>query len=305
MSPLAACPHCGHSIPAESTTCRLCQTPLGQGWAPTPPPLVVQWGDALLAFLRSRLDAAFFDANVRALQAATPWATLVSAALGLLLAMYASLKTDSLALLVAGVAWVVIVGISYYIGARFVTACERVVLNSRSAVSSRVTFDVIGLLTFLAAVAALGWGVYAAIDSSEFQPLIVGFLVAISQVYGIAMALNLELVATEIDETATAGADFVANFQFFIRYLVRLSPVVMGSLVIWGALDGMLDVFEMLQEGYGVYGLAAGGFTEMKFVGQTLFGLLYPAVAYLLFIIAYLSSDLIMAILKLHRLPAR
>lgn len=261
--------------------------------------LPLQLGDRAIELLRATLNERFFEKSAQGFGQLAGTMTPVAALLGLALGVLTAIKSDSLMVLLLGLGWVVAVGLAYYCGARLLPTCAKIVQNGRTSISSPELLDVLGLIMGVASVGTAFAGLYFAIRLSETFVLFACIGAAGVLAYFIAMALHPTLVSTDVDPEGSAGADALAVALFFTKGLVRLSPMVMGGLVTLGTIQGLQLTYAMFRDEFGLAIFLNGpAFATLVFVG-----LLYPVLAYITFIFTYLATDVILAILRLHRLP--
>jgi hypothetical protein len=259
---------------------------------------ILRLGDQAIETIRRALTVSFFWNSCVALEGWASLVTPVSALIGLILGGVGAVKTDSLNLLLMGLAWVLAVGLLYYCAKRLLPACEMAVANGPTVISSRAFFDVLGLIMGMIAAGAFIFGIYMSIKTSTLMPLAAGSGTALLLAYFVTMALHPEIVTTSVDPNVSSGSDAIAIAMFLNKGFVRLSPIAMGVSVTLGALNGLKLLYALFKEEVGILDLFSGG----AFPTQVLGGLFYPIGAYVLFVLAYLSVDVIMAVLRLHRI---
>jgi len=250
-----------------------------------------------ITFFRTKLDENFFNQNEEALIKYATYATPAAAAVGLLIAIVAAVKMDSLAIFFSGLGWVVLVAICYFIGSRFLNSCKSIINNNTSTISNPEFLNASGLIMILALIATVIGGLYFAIKTSEISILYWITPLAISLLYFINLLLNPQLISTKISESATAGEDAIAILVVQFKAAVKLAGIVFGSMTIIGSIFLVFSLFNIFKEDalyYGITDFIGGSYLVIS-------GLLYPFFIYIAFAFFYLFADLCKAILTLHK----
>lgn len=250
---------------------------------------------------RNTLSAERYGVQERWLEAAASVAAPVVAVLGLVLAIIAAVKLDSFAAFLAGIAWVILICIGYFIGRQFLISCQRLITNNPSMVSSAAILECAGLIGILALAGLLSGAIFSSIRLSSLAPLASGLAGALAVLYCVAFALNPRIISTTVNPAATAGEDALALLVIFYKCLVRLASVVFSSSLLIGAALILRSVVLLL--GDDLSEVLGGGVSSFKGVSLVIGGLIYPVVISLSFSFFYLFADLCQAILSLHRRP--
>lgn len=254
----------------------------------------------LIALGRHALPPARFLSVEGLMVQAGAYAAAAAALLGLGLALFAAIKTDSLTLLWTGLGWVGLVALLHHVGARMLQGCTVVLRNTPSDLSSNDLLEIGGLAGMVGAVVSLALGFYLAVQGHALPPLIQGLGVALALTCLVGLLLHPELLHLRISPSVSAGEDAVALSLLGLKLLTRLAPFMFAALTLGGTLliaQGLyqaarlrlfLGSLETLVSGFG-FGLVA-------------LGLLYPLLAYLSFVLGCLVLEVLRAILSLPRL---
>ncbi len=252
----------------------------------------------IIAIFRRWLDARQFRYQESLFERSASWAAPVAALLGLMLAVVAAIKTDSLAAALAGFAWLVLICVAYYIGRQFLGSCKRLIDNNPSAISSGALLESAGLIGIIVLIGTVLSALYMAIKLSSFTPLFIGIFAAGGAMYYISFMLNPELISTTVDEHATAGDDAIAIMVIMYKCSVKLASIVFGTTLIVGSLMIAQSMYKLLSGDW--LEVLGGGLQSMTGVMVVLGGLMYPLVISVSFTFFYLLADLCKAILTLH-----
>ena len=191
--------------------------------------------------------------------------------------------------------------LSIYIVYKTTGIFDSIIATSRCRISSMNIFSIMVLVFCLMTVAFFVGGIYAAIEIKNFMFVIYGILGA---VFTFLLALynsNPEEFAIEEDEKASAGEDFTAIATFGIKVILRLVPIVIFVLPIIGIFYCIPEIFKAYTQSYGnaTY-LNIGQMVSMMYAsGGFLFVGMIPLVAYIYYLVSYVSLDIIRAILSL------
>lgn len=255
--------------------------------------------DGMLDAFRGALSDSWYETTSRWFLIAASFAAPALAVLGLLAAVVQAIRADSFIIFTFGVGWALIVAVGYYIGEKFTAVCETAIGNNPSTISNKTYLDVSALIAIIALIAALVTGIFSAIKLSMIAPLVTGIFTAIAMLYLICLLLRPALINVAVTETSTAGEDALSIFVLVSKMLTKLAPIAFGALTVAGALYLLVTTVNMIEDGYG--GIFGYGLQSVAGIGVFLYGLLYPLIAYLVFIFTYLLVDIARAILVLPR----
>lgn len=253
--------------------------------------------DGLITFFKNLITEDFFLKSEEFLINLASLATPVAAATGALMGLIVAIKTDSFIAFMAGIAWIVLLVVGYYVGSKFLNSCKTLVQNNPTNISSKEYIDVIALISICSIIGVSLGGFIISIKMGSFEALKWTGIILVALIYSLCFALHPNLVSTTIGQPATAGRDAIAIIAYGYKSSIRLAGIVFGASVFFGTvylLFGLIDVFK--SEGFGVL---MGGMTSIGGVVQILVGLSYPFIAYLIFLLFYLSLDLMSAILSI------
>lgn len=254
--------------------------------------------------LREMLGPDFIEVQIGFFKKLGQISSIVGGLLGLLIGIVGAIKSDSFLLFGFGVGWVFLSAVFYYAGSVTLPSCESSVKNNPTSISSFRILDAFAALIGLLIVFAVVGLVYTTIKFEEFDILKYGIPVLVFMFFFVYLLLFPEQISTKQRPSMSAGQDALAIFSIFGKAAMRLVPISYGSLTAVGAYilgytlygffgdSGVGKVFELI--GSGIEGL----------VGTSIFiyGLLYPLISYIFFVIFFLSIDLAKNILSISKI---
>lgn len=259
--------------------------------------------EKLIAVFRGWLTQDFFSSNEDWLLRSSAYSTPVAAAIGLAIGIVGAIKTDSFVFFAAGLLWVVVIAICYYLGSRFLGACNDTIRNNPSTISNREFLNAAALSMIFAVVAILIGSIYVAIKFSSMDVFNWAIPLAIGLLYYICLFMNPQLISLNLIEGASAGEDALAILILFNKAALKLAGVIFGSMTLIGV---VLMTVSLIKLASGEGGrVILGGLQSIGGAFTVVAGLLYPFVIYLSFIFVYLVIDLCKAILSLRNLQPK
>lgn len=233
------------------------------------------------------------------------YAVLLGGALGLIAAMVAAIRTESLPLFLGGLGFVVVLAGAQFAAMRFLGASDALIESTPSRLSSTAFLECLGLLAVLGAVGALVGGVIVAIQASSFGLLIPALLMAIFWVFFGAIALHPHLASVEAG-SGSAGEEAIGILAFFLKAALKLVPLAFALLATVGALALFVGivapssqfsfVLSSVTPPIPVPGLSGRGFGGASAV---LGAALLPIAAYFAYLLSSLPLELWRAVLSL------
>lgn len=231
------------------------------------------------------------------------YAVLGGAALTLLYAIFAAIKSNSFAMFMTGVGVIVALAIAQFAAVRFLGAGTRTIANTPSRVSSPAFLECAGLLILLAAAGTLIAGIVTAIQLESFVALLPALFLAATFTYVGAVALHPKLVNVEIGE-GSAGEEATGLISFALKTGLKIVPLFFLLLAVGGDLAILASFSERGQAlassvqsvlSYIPFSLNAGAGMASSLV--VVMAALLPMAAYFAFLLCHLSVDLVRAVL--------
>lgn len=269
------------------------------------PTLLGDWVGTMLSRVAAWLSPSFVE---RSLNQARSWgqhAVMAGAALTLLYAIYAAIKFNSFAFFMTGAGFIAALAVAQFAAIRFLSAATRTIANTSSQISSPAFLECAGLLLLLGSAGTLIGGVVAAIRLESSAPLLPAILIGATMLYAAAMALHPKLVNVELGLNS-AGEESIGLLSFFFKAALKLVPIFFVLL----ALGGDLAIVASFTQNGQAFAASIGSVLQFLpmplpldmtagFAGSAVVmtAALLPMLGYFLFLLSYLSIDLVRAVL--------
>lgn len=252
--------------------------------------------DAFLKKLRSAFSATQFRSMEHHLGLLGGLATPAGILLGFALFVVLAIKMDSFVIFLAGVAWILVGLVAYYVGSKLQTACSLAIHNNPSNIANREYLDVIALVNLITASCGLLGGGYLAIKGNVMLPLWIGLGIALVLYYMAWLALQPQLISTYVQNSSSAGMDAIAILVLTNKMYLRANKVFFSLIPLVGAI--LLGI--SVRKAFGApEEFVSGGMAAAAGWITFLVGLISPLLCYVLFIFSYLTLDVMRSILML------
>jgi hypothetical protein len=257
--------------------------------------------ESLLDWLRSRFDARFVETTAKVFRACGLYGLLVAVAVVVAFTLIVALKTKSMSGVSSGVVLALLLAALQFVAGKFCDVLERLNQSTSSTLLSNVLPNCVALLSLVAGLAVLLGSVTTAVHTSMYAmilPGIAGFLIC---GYLAFSALNLSTLNVSVAaEARRASEEAIDILAFFLKLLLRLVPVVLGTGVIAGTLIAGYACYQAMSgdEGLMVAQISFSAASSLLLLSATL-----PLAVYLSFLLYSLFLDLCRAILGLWKRP--
>lgn len=251
----------------------------------------VRWGDGLLSSATRILSADRFVAAETRIEKAGHYALILSAALGLLYGISGAIKWNQLSVALAGLAWVLCVGVAQYVAFKFLSTIKGLIKNSGSRLSSTAVPTCLALWSLLLGLVTFAGLTYAAIRTDSFMTFGKGVALFATCELVAWLCLNPSLVNINILPVSSAGEEALGLYTFVWKAVLRLVPVAFGIGLIAGDLEMIVSIVQLFQN--------QGNSVWAPPTRTILFFAALPLVGYLLFVASYLVLDCIRAVLSI------
>jgi len=196
--------------------------------------------DMTLAFLRLRFGSEFLLSSARLFLLCGKYGLL----LGAILLFFQSVQkfgTHLLALLI-GMGLVLLILVFHYIVGRFLFVLERWDRHVSGCLSSSVVPDAFSLLALVGSSVFLVLGTIDALATGSFEFVFWSVAVFIWGLFAALQALNLEGMNLQVNPELSPADEILGLFQFLLKMLVRLSPVIFGVMVLVANLQLVVEM---------------------------------------------------------------
>lgn len=234
---------------------------------------------------------------------------LIGAALGLVYSIAYGIKTNQLSLFFGGILSIVAIGLLQFVAQHFLKACERLIANNPSRISSPAVLDSFGLVLLLGGIASLVGGIVAGVTANSLSAFLFGFVWSIFLFLGAVVSLHPKVLSISVIQSS-AGEEAMGVVSFFLKGGLAVLPVIFAVVALFGILAVAIGLFTFSNPNYfygefgwlyhvvpapfyealGVLGVGGVGF------GILIFAAFLPLIAYLLFLGTYVGVDLVNAI---------
>ena len=231
------------------------------------------------------------------------WAFFAAAILIIIDLLVLGAATGSGKFIVGAILFIPAAMIGLYVALKMVGAVEPLIRSTRTELTSSAFLDVMGLISSVAAVLGLLWGIAQAVDQSAMGPLYIGIGQFVFLVYVAGVALNPASINVHITRDASIGQEAVGILTFFMKVTYKFVPYWFGL----GLLLATLMALETLLWVAGAAGRALMGGAMHGINTLWVFGsaCLIPFLAYIAFTIYYLLIDVLRSILLLGQVGRR
>ncbi len=188
-----------------------------------------------------------------------------------------------------------------YVIAKLRRAGVRIIASSRSATSSTNILDCLAVGLLLAAVAALPYAIYLAIEGGEWNAGVVlcikGLLASFTCLVMAGLALNPAVLNVRLAPGLSAGGEALGLASFLLKLLLRIAPLALAVLVAVG-------IFQLVSASYqATRDESISSFAKVTY--ETCERLFQFTGAYLLLYLAFLTYHLFVDIvLSIFRIAA-
>lgn len=249
-----------------------------------------------IEWLRGKMTAGLLNFFIKWLSLIGHYALIVAAVLGFIFCIIVAIRANSFSAFIEGIAWVILVAVVQYTAYRFSTAGDTLIKNNPTRLSSKAFLDCLAFLVLLAGVVIFIVNTVVAIRGGGIDYFLIGLGILIFCWFVTLVAFNPETASMEIVEEASAGEEAIGIITFFLKKLLRLVPIVFGVGIVVYTILLLIDAFGL----FGSEFKLAQAYHIGRLHAQQilLFGLL-PFLSYLIFVVFFLSIDVIRAILAI------
>lgn len=282
--------------------------------------------DLLIDFARAQFTTQFIDLTSKIFTLGGHYGLYAAMALLFVFSMFLGVKANQVNTILLGLGGIVILVVLQYVSGRFFGALERLNASTPGRVSSTAFLDCFALLNMLGGLVALLGLAVLAVQTGWLSLILFAIATFILCQYVAVLALNPGALSLTVGADVSAGEEAIGILSFLVKLSLRLVPVAFGVGIVWGSLGLLYACFlvlappdepERIMELAGVIGAVLAMTIEDPSASEEAMRMLpaqasaikasailidsaaLPFLAYLYFLIYYLSIDVLRAILSL------
>ena len=248
----------------------------------------------ILDFIRALLPQKILDVILGISLVVGQWALLVAALFMCAFFIYAAFEGDSAEPLLYVLATVIGYLIADFVATRFVHTARKVLNASESFLSDTSVLDVISLLIIIATI----WLSYELIKVHERADLGIAVVADIIQGIGLllvaAIPLHAALLRIRTGQPKRASEEGAGLLAAIFKVPLAGAPIIFAAFMLSGAIAVIGGLIEVMGDG-------PSRLAELYITGgmkAIFYGVLFPPLAYLFFVIYMLIIDLIQAVVR-------
>jgi hypothetical protein len=205
--------------------------------------------DALLAKLRAIFTVKTCREHMSLFRAVGHAGTVLAGVLGLVFSIVAAIKSDSFALFLFGLGWLVGMLIIDYISRRFDQTADALVKSIKSCLSSTIYVDALALILLVTSVALFASGLYWAIKNGAIFYFVKTGALSIWMFYVGLVSLNAaSLLNVEFKPRLKAEEEGVGLLEFSAKSCLQAVPFYFGSGILFGLIHIVWSVIKATRE---------------------------------------------------------
>jgi len=205
--------------------------------------------DAMLAKLRTVFTVDTCKKHMSLFRAVGHAGTVLTAVLGLLFSIVAAIKSDSFALFLLGLGWLVGILIIDYVSRRFDQTSDSLVSTTKSYLCSTLYVDAIALILLVASVAFFVGGLYWAIKSGSLFFFVKTGALSVWMFYVGLVSLNAaSMLNVEFKPQLKAEEEGVGLLEFSAKSCLLAVPFYFGSGILFGLIHIVWSVIKATSE---------------------------------------------------------
>ncbi len=205
--------------------------------------------DALLAKLRAVFTVDTCKKHMALFRAVGHAGTVLAGVVGLVFSIVAAIKTDSFALFLFGLGWLVGMLIIDYVSRRFDQTLDSLVRSTSSYLSSTIYVDAMALVLLVTSLALFASGLYWAIKTSSLVAFVKTGALSIWMFYvGLVCLHAASLLNVEFKPQLKAEQEGVGLLEFSAKGCLLAVPFYFGSGILFGLIHIVWSVLQATRE---------------------------------------------------------
>jgi hypothetical protein len=205
--------------------------------------------DAMLAKLRGLFTVETCKQHISLFRAVGHTGTVLAGVLGLIFSIVAAIKSDSFALFLFGLGWLVGMLIIDYISRRFDQTADSLVKSTRSYLSSTIYVDALALILLVSSVALFVSGLYWAIKNGAIFYFVKTGALSVWMFYvGLVSLQAASMLNVEFKQRLKAEEEGVGLLEFSAKSCLLAVPFYFGSGILLGLVHIVWSVIKATRE---------------------------------------------------------
>lgn len=220
---------------------------------------------------------------------------IVAAGLGFIFALVYAIRANSFFGFLIGLAWVLLIFVIQYTAHKFSDAGEDLIKNNPTQLASQTFLDCFGFLVLIGGVVVFIMAVIGLIQGSGFMTFLSGLGTFVLLEFVAMIAFNPKDISVKMVKSNSAGQEAIGVITFFIKSFMKLVPIIFGALIVLGTIDLFIIGLKL----FGDQAPFAWKVINVHVAPRIIGAALLPFLSYLFFVLAYLTIDIIRAILSI------
>lgn len=191
---------------------------------------------------------------------------------------------------------------AHFAAVKFLASIENTLKSTPSKLGSTAFLDIIALLSLAGGIGAFILGIIFAFMHSSFNHFLLSFIALVVCLYTASLCFKPSALNIEIDSECSAAEELMGLFSFFIKSMVKMTPIFFGAAIIVGNIELLSMLFTNYADKYLYYYISDGILSDVTEVATTFSAALIPITAYFLFIMYYFIIDIMSSILSIRKI---
>ncbi len=254
--------------------------------------------EKLLNFVKSFLNSKLFDFIRNLLLILSNLGFYLAAVLTVLIGFIAAIRLpkNGFKAFLLSILFTIGFVVLQFIAKKFVDACEILIEENPTKMTSYAFLESIGLLSFIGGIVFFIINFINSIKGNTVENLVYAFAGLIVLWALSLLSLNPSEITIDIEKETSAGQEAIGIITFFIKVFMKLVPLIFSVIIIFGSINLLINLFSL----FGNQGAVIRGWLEsLSIFNIVVIGGLLPLGAYVSFLLLFLTIDIIKSILSL------
>jgi len=253
--------------------------------------------DCLLDYFKARLSSEFFESNAAWLTKLGNWGLYLAALLGFIYAVCYAIKYDAFSIFLAGIGWVLLVLIAQYTAGKILSTSNNLIKSTPSQLSSTSFVDCLAVIYLITGFLFFFYYVYLAIRIEILEYFWIGLGIFITCEFLAMISMHPQMLNISISKNTNAGEEAIGLLSFFMKGILKLTPIAFGSGIIIGSTNLVIAIYKLISGGDPILTNLEAYISGIIIITSATI----PFLAYIYFLIYYISIDIILSILMLPK----